>query len=138
MQGRIAGGVKGITLGGDDEVIFATQHFNVGEIVLVTTAACFKRVISSLFDVHGRGSKGMMIADIKGKADILFADYVMVPYKLAIISEDKSVKEVDTDDISIENRVSKGKPQTGITSISAVYPMKYKSDYEDGKIQLKF
>ena len=138
VQGRIAGGVKGITLGGDDEVIFATQHFNVGEIVLATTAACFKRVISSLFDVHGRGSKGMMIADIKGKADILFADYVMVPYKLAIIAEDKSVREVDTDDISIENRVSKGKPQTGITSISAVYPMKYKSDYEDGKIQLKF
>ncbi len=138
LQGRIAGGVKGIALNDGDEVVFATQHFSDGEIVLATTASTFKRVISSLFEVHGRGSKGMMIADIKGKADILFADYVTVPYKIALVGEDKNVIEVDTDEISIENRIFKGKPIAGGIQVSAVCPMKYKSDYSDGKMQLKF
>ena len=43
VQGRIAGGVKGIALGGGDEVLFATQHTGEGELIIVTTLGGFKR-----------------------------------------------------------------------------------------------
>lgn len=138
QQGRVAGGVRGIALNDDDEVIFATQHQSEGEIIIVTTLGGFKRVISSLFDEHGRASKGVMIADIKGKGEICFADYVTVPYKLAIVSDDKSVVEVDTEDISIENRISKGKPLANIKSVVKVIALKHKSEYPGGAMQIKF
>ncbi len=138
VQGRVAGGVRGITLNGGDEVIFATQQNGEGEIVVSTTLDTFKRVISSLFDPHGRGGKGVMLADIKGKGEMLFADYVTVPYKLAVLCADKSVFEVDTETINIENRVVKGKPIKGIAGVQKVFALKYKSDYDDGKMQIKF
>ena len=79
----------------------------------------------------------MMIADIKGKGDILFADYVTIPYKLAIMKSDKSVVEIDTEDILIENRVSKGKPLDGITDAVRVVPLKHRSDFPAEGVQLK-
>ncbi len=138
VQGRIAGGVRGITVDGNDEVIFATQHKSEGEVIIVTSFGTFKRVISSLFDEHGRASKGVMIADIKGRGDILFADYVTVPYKLAVVSADKTVAELDTEDIPIENRVSRGKPLAGISSPVRVVPLKHKSSYPGSPVQMKF
>ncbi len=138
VQGRIAGGVRGITLSEGDELIFATQQKSEGEIIVATTLGTFKRVISSLFDEHGRGSKGVMIADIKGKGELLFSDYVTIPYKLAIISSDKTVTEIDTEDIDIESRVSKGKSLNGISDAVKVVALKYKSEYPNGSMQINF
>ena len=138
LQGRIAGGVKGITLWEDDELIFVTQHKSEGEVVVVTSLGGFKRVISSLFDEYGRGAKGVMIADVRNRAEIVFADYVTVPYKLAIIAEDKSVTEIDTEDISIESRISKGKPLANVNSIARIVALKHKSEYSGGNMQIKF
>ena len=139
VQGRGAGGVKGISLNSGDEVIFATQQNGEGEIIVVTTKGGFKRVISSLIDPHGRGSKGVMIADVKGKGEILFAEYVTVPYTLAVICTDKSVTEIDTEKILIENRVTKGKPIKEISGeVCKVVALKHKSDYSDGGQQLRF
>lgn len=137
-QGRVAGGVKGISLNQDDEVIFATQQNSEGEIIVTTGLGGFKRVISSTFAVYARGSKGVMIADIKGKSEIIFADYVTVPYSLAVLCGDKSVHEICTEDISIESRVFKGKPIKGIEDVKKVVALKYKSDYPDGGVQMKF
>ena len=47
VQGRVAGGVRGIALGDGGECIFASQINGEGEIVVVTAANGFKRVISS-------------------------------------------------------------------------------------------
>ena len=138
VQGRIAGGVKGVGLNSGDEVVFATQQNGEGEIIVATTLGGFKRVISSLFDPHGRGSKGVMIADIKGKGEILFADYVTVPYTLAVVDNDRRVTEVDTESINIESRVFKGKPIKGINGVYKVVALKYKTAYEDGVMQMKF
>lgn len=138
VQGRVAGGVKGITVADKDEVIFATQHKSEGEIIVVTTFGTFKRVIASTFDEHGRASKGVMIADVKGRGELLFADYVTVPYKLAVVSADKSVAETDTEDIAIENRVTRGKPLPGIASPVKVVPLKHRSEYPGGAVQIKF
>ena len=52
VQGRLAGGVRGITLNDGDEVVFAAQQNGEGEIIVVTTLGGFKRVISSLFDTR--------------------------------------------------------------------------------------
>lgn len=140
VQGRIAVGVKGIALSGDDEVIYATQHTGEGEIIIVTTLGGFKRVVSSTIDPIGRACKGVMIADIKGKGEILFANYVTVPYALAVVNDDKSVAEINTEEIPIESRVFKGKPlkKDGIKAVAQVYALKHRSDYPDGKMQIKF
>ncbi len=140
VQGRIAGGVKGISLGGGDEVIFATQHTGEGEIIIVTTLGGFKRVVSSTIDPIGRACKGVMIADIKGKGEILFSDYVTVPYSLAVISEGKTVTEVNTEELSIESRVFKGRAlkKDGVGNVTAVYALKHRSEFPDGRMQIKF
>ena len=81
-----------------------------------------------------------MIADIKGKGEILFANYVTVPYALAVVNDDKSVAEINTEEIPIESRVFKGKPlkKDGIKAVAQVYALKHRSDYPDGKMQIKF
>lgn len=139
-QGRVAGGVKGMSVADGDEVIFATQQNNEGEIVIVTTLGGFKRVISSLIDPIGRACKGVMIADIKGKGEILFADYVTLPYMLGLIDENKLVFELSTEDIPIESRVSRGKPVKidGMYGLTKVVALKHRTDYPDGNLQLKF
>ena len=138
VQGRVAGGVKGIGLNTGDEVVFATQQNGEGEIIIVTTLGGFKRVISSLFETYNRGAKGVMIADIKGKGEVLFANYVTMPYKLAVTCADKTVTEIDTEDITIESRIFKGKPVKGLGEVIKVTAMKYKSDYSDSGMQIKF
>ncbi len=140
VQGRIAGGVKGIALTDGDEVIYATQHTGEGEIIIVTTLGGFKRVVSSTIDPIGRACKGVMIADIKGKGELLFADYVTVPYSLAVINDDKSVVEVNTEEIPIESRVFKGKPlkKDGVKTVDTVIALKHRSEFPDGRMQIKF
>ncbi len=136
-QGRIASGVKGMAVDGDDSVIFATQINGEGEIIIITDKLCFKRVISSLIDPLGRGRKGVMICD--SKSNVLFADYVTLPYVLAVTAEDGAVTELQTEDIPIDGRASKGKPMksVGITTVKSVCPLRYKTDFPDGNMQLK-
>ncbi len=136
-QGRIATGVKGMLVDGDDSIVFATQINGEGEIIIVTDKGLFKRVISSLIDPLSRGRKGVMITDSKSK--VLFADYVTLPYKLAVVSEEGAVTEIESEDIPIDARPSRGKPMksAGITSVKAVCALKYKSQFPDGNVQMK-
>ena len=136
-QGRIATGVKGMLVDAEDSVIFATQINGEGEIIIVTDKGMFKRVISSLIDPLSRGRKGVMITD--SKSNVLFADYVTIPYALAVVSEEGTLTEVQTEDIPIEPRPSKGKPLkgSGITTVKSVCALKYKSQFPDGNVQMK-
>ncbi len=137
LQGRVSGGVKGINLNQDDEVIFATQQNGEGEIIIAATMSTFKRVISSQFDSQARATKGMMIADIKNKGEILFAGYVTIPYSLAVVTPD-GVSEISTEDIKIDTRVSRGKPVGTLKDVSAVYALFYRTDFPSGGQQLRF
>ena len=134
QQGRVTGGVRGILLNDGDEVVFATQFYGEGEIIIVSDSGAAKRVIASLFQPMGRGRKGMMIVD--GKSKVTFADYVTVPYKLAVVRADNSVTEMDTEDITIEPRPSKGKPLPAASEVTGVVALKYRSDFDDGNQQL--
>ena len=97
-------------------------------------------MVASTIDPIGRACKGVMIADIKGKGEILFADYVTIPYTLAVVSDDKTVAEVNTEEIPIETRVFRGRPlkKEGIGNVTAVYALKHRSDFPDGRMQIKF
>ena len=135
-QGRVTAGVRGILLNDGDEVAFATQMYGEGEIIVVSKKGQMKRVIASLFSPMGRGRKGMLIID--SKSEVMFADYVTVPYKIGIVREDNSFSEMDTEDIRIEPRPSKGKPVQGSSPVKEVVALKYRSDYSDGNMQIKF
>ena len=135
-QGRVTGGVRGILLNDGDSVVYATQTYGEGEMIIVSDSGAAKRVIASLFQPMGRGRKGMMIVD--GKSKVLFADYVTVPYKVAVVRSDNSVEEMDTEDISIEPRPSKGKPLARAAEVERVIALKYRSEYADGNMQIKF
>ena len=139
VQGRVAGGVRGIALGDGGECIFASQINGEGEIVVVTAANGFKRVISSLIDPIGRACKGVIIADVKDCGSLLFADYVTIPYTLAVINKDGTVTELSTEEISIENRVTKGKKLKRNPPLdpAKIVPLKQKSDYSDGNVQMR-
>ena len=136
-QGRIATGVRGMLVDGSDEVLFATQINGEGEIIIVTDKGLFKRVISSLIDPLSRGRKGVMIAD--SKSGVIFADYVTVPYKLAVVGEEGGVTELDTEDIPIDARASRGKSlkALGITSVKSAVALKYKGDFAEGGKQIR-
>ena len=137
VQGRVAGGVRGIALSAGGECIFGSQINGEGEIVVVTAAGGFKRVISSLIDPIGRNCKGVIIADVKDCRRLLFADYVTIPYTLAVINSDGSVAELNTEDISIENRVTKGKKLKRNPPLDPVRVVALKQK-SDESIQLKF
>ncbi len=139
VQGRVAGGVRGIALKEGEECIFSSQITAEGELVVVTASNFFKRVIVSTITPIGRACKGVTIADVKDCGKLLFADYVTIPYTLAIINKDGTVCEINTEEISIENRVVKGKKlkRTPPVDPEKIVALKQKSDYADGNVQLR-
>ncbi|MGN0805475.1 MAG: DNA topoisomerase (ATP-hydrolyzing) subunit A [Candidatus Coproplasma sp.] len=135
VQGRVTSGVRGMLLNDGDEVIFATQFYGEGELIILSDQGCIKKVIASLFNPIGRGRKGMMIVD--GKSKVIFADYVTLPYKIAVIRSDNSVEEIDTENIAIEPRPSKGKALANASLVTGGVALKYRSDFTGG-MQMKF
>lgn len=124
-QGRIAGGVKGMNLKEDDDVVFASQIDGEGEIVVVTSDNRFKRVIAAQIDSLPRYRKGVQIASLKGES-IIFSDYVTMPYMLAVVTEN-GMTEISTEDISIDATNTRGRSLRGVKWKAAeVYAMKYR------------
>lgn len=125
LHGRIAGGVIGVNLNKDAHVVFAGQvevemgydadgneaYMPLGEIVVITEKGTGKKVIASEFSPMKRARKGLRIIDIYGEPyKVSFASLVLEPYKLAFIDEENNLHEVDTEDIRIERKDTKGKP----------------------------
>ena len=124
-QGRIAGGVKGMNLKEDDDVVFASQIDGEGEIVVVTSDNRFKRVIAAQIDSLPRYRKGVQIASLKGES-VIFSDYVTMPYMLAVVTEN-GMTEISTEDISIDATNTRGRSLRGVKWKAAeVYAMKYR------------
>ena len=109
VQGRVAGGVKGINLNKGDKIIYVSQVEDVGEILVVTDGSFYKRVITCTIDPMPRYRKGVMIASL-GKGDkVIFAQYVKEPFDFAVVDNFGVAFGVNTEDISIEPRTTKGK-----------------------------
>ncbi len=125
LQGRIAGGVIGVNLNTDASVVYAGQadvewgvnadgkdaYMPLGEIVVMTDKGTGKRVIASEFSPMRRNRKGLRIIDIYGEpVKVAFACKVLEPYKIAVVDENNEIHTIDTEDIRIEKKDTKGKP----------------------------
>lgn len=132
LQGRISAGVKGISLKGDDEVLFVSQIDNEGEIIVANSENKFKRIIASQFEPSARYRKGNMVMSLKENEEIIFADYVTNPYMLSVKNKDGSFSLLSSEDVSIEPSSSKGRKIRLRDDINAerVYALKYFPDKE--------
>ena len=127
-QGRIAGGVRGMNVKEGDRVIFASQIDGEGEIVAAISGGRFKRVIAAQVDPLNRNCKGVRIAALKEGESVLFADYVTVPYILAVDTED-GMLEISTEDVPIDVTSSRGRPLKAVkVAPKAVYALKYRKE----------
>lgn len=109
VQGRVAGGVKGINLGKDDKIVFASQIDDEGEYIIVTDAGFYKRVIASEIEPMARYRKGIKIVELGKDSKVVYADMVKNPYNLAVTDNFGVTFTVETESVSIENRTTKGK-----------------------------
>ena len=107
VQGRKAGGVRGMKLSPTDEVVFMGQADDEGEIVIVSSTGFAKRIISSTLEAGNRYLKGFKIADLPSSS-VAGVSLVKMPYDLAVVTED-GVTVVNTEKIKIDTRTTKGK-----------------------------
>ena len=127
LQGRIAGGVKGMNLKEGDKVVFASQIDGEGEIVVAISGGRYKRVITAQIDPLPRYRKGVQIASLKNDDKVIFADYVTVPYLLAAELDGGGMCELSTEDIPIDATNTRGRTLKGVKRTARnVYPMKYR------------
>ena len=130
VQGRVSGGVKGINLREGDRVVFASQIDGEGEIVIATSESRFKRVIAAQIDPLPRYRKGVQIASLKG-AKVIFANYVTVPYMLAVVTQDDTMTELSTEEIPIDATNTRGRALKGVKwKAKEVYAMRYREAEE--------
>ena len=109
-QGRVSAGVRGISLGEGDKVVFAGQIDGEGEIIVATSANTIKKVIASQIDPMARYRKGVKIVELSKGSKVVYADYVTEPYKFAALMDDDTLVQGDTEEnITIEDRTTKGK-----------------------------
>lgn len=107
MQSRKAGGVKGIKLNDTDKVVFAELSDDEGEVVIITENSNAKRVIIPSLEVGNRYLKGVKIVDLADNK-VIFASIVKTPYNIALL-QGEEVTVVNTEDIRIDTRTTKGK-----------------------------
>ena len=109
VQGRVSGGVKGVKLNDGDRLVYVKQIESAGEVIIATSNNTFKRVISALLEPSVRYRKGVKICDLSGGGKVIFADFVQEPYELIMREQSGVYFSVDTEDVVIEPRTSKGK-----------------------------
>ena len=109
MQGRVAGGVKGINMNKGDRIKLVTQTDGEGEFVMVSDTGFYKRVIISEIEPMARYRKGVKICELGGQNRVIFADCVKEPFDVAVTDNFGVTFIVNTEDIPIEGRTTKGK-----------------------------
>ena len=81
----------------------------MSEFVIVTDAGFYKRVLTVEIEPMARYRKGVKIVELGKDAKVIFADYVKEPYDIAVINSFGVAFAVNTEDVGIENRTTKGK-----------------------------
>lgn len=108
---RRSAGVIGIQLNDGDKVICARQLNDEGEIVCVTDKGYAKRIIVANLKISKRNRKGVKLQDLNEKSgkNLVMVDYVRMPYDIALVTSDNNIIALNTEYVSIENTLSKGK-----------------------------
>ncbi len=109
LQGRVAGGVKGVSLNKGDKLVFVSQIDEEGEFVIVTDTGFYKKVLAYEIEPMARYRKGVKICELGKVNKIVYASYVKEPYDIVVVDTFGVAFMVNTEDLSIENRTTKGK-----------------------------
>ncbi len=107
IQGRKAGGAKGVKLDDGDYIVYGGYNEEEGEVVIFTTTGYGKRVISSTLEPTSRYLKGVKIVDLD-KSKVKYVGMVKEPYDLAVVVDGKT-DIINTEDIRLDTRTTKGK-----------------------------
>ena len=111
-MGKSAGGVKCMKLDGDDEVMFATQMGDEGEILTVSDRGYAKRSLALDYEIQGRNGKGLKTFDFKKNGSngtaVAAAFYVKEPYDIVISQFHGTETRINTESVLIEQRAGKG------------------------------
>ena len=109
IQGRVAGGVKGLNISKGDEIVFVSQIDEEGEFLIVTDAGFYKRVITTEIEPLARNRKGVKIVELGKNSKVVFACYVKEPFDIAIVDTFGVAFTENTETLPIEGRTTKGK-----------------------------
>lgn len=113
-QGRSAKGVKAIQLSPGDSVLLATQTPEEGEIFVLSDRGYGKRSLIFDYDIQGRGGKGLKTLDFKKNGsngyELVSAFHVTDPKDIMIRQKMGDETKLNTDEVLIEARNSKGSP----------------------------
>ena len=127
-QGRIASGVRGIQLRDGDSVVFMKQINDEGEIIVATDEGKFKKVLCALIEPMGRYKKGSLIVSMRDGANVICANYVTVPYQVAIADKSGNVIEVSSEDLPIAMQSAKARRISACAEddVKSVFAQTYK------------
>ncbi len=109
VQGRVAGGVKGINLNKGDQIVLVGQIDEEGEFVIITDGGFYKRVIMAEIEPMARYRKGVKIVELGKTNKVVYASIVKEPYDIAVIDTFGVAFTVNTEELNIEGRTTKGK-----------------------------
>ncbi len=127
VQGRVAGGVKGMDLNDNDFVIYATLIDDdlTTECIVATSFGTFKKVITGTVTKTARARKGVKIAELgdpKMNECVVYANCVTPNDSLLLTVVDRigAVYYVDSRDVMQDGRTTKGKY---VSKIGACQPL---------------
>ncbi len=107
LQGRVAGGVKGVALGTKDTCVCANVcEKDGGEILIVGDNGLAKRTTVKSIEKSVRYRKGQKIIST-GK--VAFASVISSPTTMVVVTDDNVLFKA-TDLVAIDSRTGKGKP----------------------------
>ena len=111
--GRATSGVKAMSLDEGDRVCASSPVWLEGEMVLFTERGYGKRALLVDFDLQNRNGKGLRAFTFNKNGSngtqIAGALYVREPYDFEIVQKNGARTRMNTDDIVIEARASKGR-----------------------------
>ncbi len=130
VQGRIAGGVKGMDLNENDTVVYASQidDDTDTEAVVITSFGTFKKVLTGTITKTSRARKGVKIVDLGNETlneCVVFSKTFKQTDKalLTIVDRLGTIYHIELDDIAQDSRTTKGKlvPKLGACQPLVVY-----------------
>ena len=110
-QGRVSGGVKGISLNAGDEVVLIGQIDKGNNVIAITDKSYAKRVNISEIDETARYRKGVKLYDLKPSSTgkNIVGAFIEDKTKELIVETDGEFNAINTTTISEDTRGSKGK-----------------------------
>ena len=112
-QGRVSGGVKGVMLADNDEVISANQVLAGENIILVSNTAYAKQINISEVGVLARYRKGVKVFDLKGDSSsgtsVVCSGTFLSEDDVVIKTDDDEYSAISVSSISEDTRSGKGK-----------------------------